>query len=170
MNTTLRMQYSNFENGVCTADDIQNCVCLNSMLYRALKICEQEITEKDELIATQNKIIGNYVTTERYWFDMFNKVNVKYIKLSNKEYQQSKSQLSKADFFKACPYSDIEKLPGQFICENCRSPKEFQDAETRLDSNSFHMYEWIVKSDALAKIDNLPEGEHANEEILKKIE
>ncbi|AGM25157.1 hypothetical protein [Spiroplasma chrysopicola] len=64
-------------------------------------------------------------------------------------------KLTQKDFFKACPYTNTEKIENKDICKNCKSPSEF-DGEEDIHN---HMYEWIVTSDGLGKIDQLPEGE-----------
>ncbi|AGM26036.1 hypothetical protein SSYRP_v1c04440 [Spiroplasma syrphidicola EA-1] len=73
------------------------------------------------------------------------------------EYKSFKEEvkLTQKDFFKSCPYTNTEKIKNEDICNNCKSPSEF-DGEEDIHN---HMYEWIVTSDGLGKIDQLPEGE-----------
>ncbi|GAA6238262.1 MAG: hypothetical protein SPLM_03840 [Spiroplasma phoeniceum] len=60
------------------------------ILEKVKSFYENKLAEKNELIETQNKIIGKYVVEEKCWFDKFNEINNKYIELSNKEYEDSK--------------------------------------------------------------------------------
>ncbi|AGM26042.1 hypothetical protein SSYRP_v1c04500 [Spiroplasma syrphidicola EA-1] len=117
------------KDGYCTSEDIEQCVCLESMLYRALKICEQEITEKDITINTKNMCIdsaNNYMSIVIKENEQLKKDNekMKQNQLFHKDFDGVETYFGEGDWLgytEQRPWIQMYKIKNFPICD-CLKP------------------------------------------------
>lgn len=103
------------------------------ILDEILQSHENELIAKDEIIKTQNEMIGHLQTMHDILFKKFNKVNNEYIILSNKEYRE----LYQENFIAQCGCYNENDIYCKYCIKNWNDDSDIPRILTT-DSNGYY--------------------------------